>query len=325
MGSCRVAVTNVPAGGQQKSDQLSRTSWGRCWLAGSELTARGEFQCWCVGDRGCPGSLRDSAALRVLARACGPSLNSPRRVEPGTALRFRGGGGVLVEEGEVLGDEALGHAGEQRELFAHLGWMQIRRRCFGVDQISDAGVVFYNPATMTHRDLESQRGRSIVLRSDDATGPPLARIAGAAQPHTVKCAPSDTGPLHTPTSITRDGRPLAAYVDRRRGGRTSRGRSGQVGVPPRRELCGLRSHPCPVSPERGAPLPSRPHRAVTCPASASTIPSRRRARASFSLRQGFFVVALAVGLLVWGLLIFVIVRYRWRRGRATSRSRSITR
>ena len=75
-------------------------------------------------------------------------------MESGTALRFRGGG--VVEEGEVLGDEAFGHAGEQRELFAHLGWKQIRRRCFGVDQISDAGVVLYNPATMTYRDLGSE-------------------------------------------------------------------------------------------------------------------------------------------------------------------------
>lgn len=100
--------------------------------------------------------------------------------------------------------------------------------------------------------------------------------------------------------------------------------SRHVGSP-----CGLRSHPFPVSPERGAPSPSRsssrPDRAVTCPASASTIPSRRRARASFSLRQGFFVVALAVGLLVWGLLIFVIVRYRRRSDAVPSqRPRNIT-
>jgi cytochrome c oxidase subunit II len=64
---------------------------------------------------------------------------------------------------------------------------------------------------------------------------------------------------------------------------------------------------------------------VTCPASASTIPNRRRAKASFSLRQGFFVVALAVGLLVWGLLIFVIVRYRRRSDAVPSqRPRNIT-
>ena len=133
----------------------------------------------------------------------------------------------------------------------------------------------------------------------------MARIAGAAQPHTVKCAPSDNRAPHTPTSITRDGRPLAAYLDRRRGGRTSRGRSGQVGVPPRREPVWATVAPC--------------------PASASTIPSRRRARASFSLRQGFFVVALAVGLLVWGLLIFVIVRYRRRSDAVPSqRPRNIT-
>jgi cytochrome c oxidase subunit 2 len=34
----------------------------------------------------------------------------------------------------------------------------------------------------------------------------------------------------------------------------------------------------------------------------------------YSLWQGFFLAALAVGALVWGLLIFVIVRYRRRRG-----------
>jgi hypothetical protein len=65
------------------------------------------------------------------------------------AGRARGGGWVL-------GDEAFGHAGEQREFFAHLGWKQIRRRSFGVDQISEAGVVLYYPATMTHRDPQSR-------------------------------------------------------------------------------------------------------------------------------------------------------------------------
>jgi cytochrome c oxidase subunit 2 len=41
-------------------------------------------------------------------------------------------------------------------------------------------------------------------------------------------------------------------------------------------------------------------------------PKSEQAEGIFSLWQGFFVVAICVGVLVWGLLIFVILRYRRR-------------
>lgn len=41
-------------------------------------------------------------------------------------------------------------------------------------------------------------------------------------------------------------------------------------------------------------------------------PKSEQGESIFSLWQGFFVTAIAVGLLVWGLLIFVILRYRRR-------------
>jgi cytochrome c oxidase subunit II len=41
-------------------------------------------------------------------------------------------------------------------------------------------------------------------------------------------------------------------------------------------------------------------------------PKAEQGESIFSLWQGFFVTAMGVGLLVWGLLIFVIVRYRRR-------------
>jgi cytochrome c oxidase subunit 2 len=41
-------------------------------------------------------------------------------------------------------------------------------------------------------------------------------------------------------------------------------------------------------------------------------PKSEQGQSIFSLWQGFFIVALAVGALVWGLLIFAIVRYRRR-------------
>ena len=60
-------------------------------------------------------------------------------------------------------------------------------------------------------------------------------------------------------------------------------------------------------------------------------PKSEQGESIFSLWQGFFVAAIAVGALVWGLLIFVILRYRRARRRrpqpepaTTSRSRSST-
>ncbi|MGH9228840.1 MAG: aa3-type cytochrome oxidase subunit II [Acidimicrobiales bacterium] len=41
-------------------------------------------------------------------------------------------------------------------------------------------------------------------------------------------------------------------------------------------------------------------------------PKSEQGESIFSLWQGFFIVAMAVGALVWGLLIFVILRYRRR-------------
>ncbi|HEX5367481.1 MAG TPA: cytochrome c oxidase subunit II [Acidimicrobiales bacterium] len=41
-------------------------------------------------------------------------------------------------------------------------------------------------------------------------------------------------------------------------------------------------------------------------------PKAKQGESIFSLWQGFFLVAMAVGLLVWGLIIYVVVRYRRR-------------
>ena len=50
------------------------------------------------------------------------------------------------------------------------------------------------------------------------------------------------------------------------------------------------------------------------PGFGSLDPASKEGESVFTLWQGFFLAALAVGALVWGLLIFVILRYRRRSG-----------
>jgi cytochrome c oxidase subunit 2 len=55
-----------------------------------------------------------------------------------------------------------------------------------------------------------------------------------------------------------------------------------------------------------------PLTSCSLPSFGAPEPRSEQGDSIFSLWQGFFLAALAVGALVWGLLIYVIVRYRRR-------------